>query len=122
MAEKYVFPTIQKPKIRYASNAGDSYKESIQDSTITPTSDANYKHTRPRTTRMIHSGTYVWTALSKDDYKKIKAFWEQVGTFQSFEWAEPDTGGKHIVRFSGTFEWQENYPIGYQGKLTFEEA
>lgn len=122
MAEKYVFPTIQKPKIPYASNAGDSYKESIQDSTITITSDANYKHTRPRTTRMIHSWTYVWTALSKSDYARLKSFWEQVGTFQSFEWAEPDTGEKHIVRFSGTFEWQENYPVGYQGKLTFEEV
>lgn len=118
----YVFPTIKRPNIPYASNAGDSYKESIQDSTITTTSDANYKHTRPRTTRMIHSWTYAWNSLSEDDYKKLRAFWEQVGTFQSFEWTDLDTGETHLVRFSGNFEWQENFPLGYQGSLVFEEV
>lgn len=122
MAEKYVFPSIKKPNIACASNAGDSYKESIQDSTITTTTDANYKHTRPRTTRMIHSWTYAWNSLGDDDYKKLKSFWEQVGTFQSFEWTDPNSGENHLVRFSGTFEWQENYPYGHQGKLTFEEV
>lgn len=121
MAE-YVFPDIAKPNIPSASNAGDSYKENIQDSTISTTSDANYKHTRPRTTRMIHTWTFSWSALSETDYKKIKSFWEQVGTFQSFTWKNPDTGEKHLVRFAEAFEFQENYPVGFTGKLAFEEV
>ena len=44
MAETYTFPTdFPEPNLASSSGAGDSYKDKLQDSTISVTSDANYK-------------------------------------------------------------------------------
>ncbi len=75
----YVFPTdIPEPIIPAASNSGSTYTEVLTDSTITSTTDANYKITRPRTTRVIGSWTYTWLGLSDENYEKLKAFWKKV--------------------------------------------
>ena len=77
----YVFPTdIPEPIIPAASNSGSTYTEVLTDSTITSTTDANYKITRPRTTRVIGSWTYTWLGLSDENYEKLKAFWKKVRT------------------------------------------
>ena len=66
----YVFPTdIPEPIIPAASNSGSTYTEVLTDSTITSTTDANYKITRPRTTRVIGSWTYTWLGLSDENYE-----------------------------------------------------
>lgn len=123
MAEIYTFPTdFPEPNIASVSGAGDSYKDKLQDSTISVTSDANYKKTRPRTTRMIETWTYAWVAVSAADYAKLKSFFRQVGTFQQFEWTDWNSGETHVVRFADVLEWQENFPIGWQGALKFEEV
>nr|DAH62229.1 MAG TPA: minor tail protein [Caudoviricetes sp.] len=124
MADAYTFPEdFPEPRIPWSTNAGDSYKLSIQDSTITTTSDANYKHTRPRTTRMIHTWTFAWTRVTAADFAKLQAFWLQVGTFQQFAWKNWMDGKTYSVRFSTSpFSWQEDYPHGWQGTLAFEEV
>lgn len=124
MADAYMFPAdFPEPRIPWLTNAGDSYGMEIQDSTITTTSDANYKHTRPRTTRMIHTWTFSWTRVSAADFAKLKAFWETVGTFQQFAWKNWMDGKTYSARFTTTpLNWQENYPHGWQGSLKFEEV
>lgn len=123
MADTYTFPEFDEPIISSATSGGDSYRVNVQDSTISTTSDANYKHTRPRTTRMIHSWTFAWNCVSESNFKKLKAFYEKVGTFQQFAWKNPADGVTYSVRFTDSpFTWQENYPVGYQGTLTFEEV
>lgn len=117
------FPTIAEPNISSADNCGDSYKMSIQDSTISTTTDANYKHTRPRTTRMIESWTFAWVAMSDEDYNLLTAFFRQVGTYQSFAWVNPIDQATYMVRFAGNMaDWQQVYPYGWQGNLKFEEV
>lgn len=118
----YTFPTISAPNISSATNCGESYTEAIADSTITSTTDANYKITRPRTTRMISTWSFAWVGLSDADYQLLKAFWRQVGKFASFNWTNPIDGLVHVVRFASDFSWQENYPTGWQGTLQFEEV
>lgn len=123
MAETYTFPTdFPEPNLASSSNAGDSYKDMLQDSTISVTSDANYKKTRPRTTRMVETWTYAWVGVSKADFDKLKAFFRQVGTYQQFQWTDWNTGTAHVVRFIEALEWQENHPYGWQGVLKFEEV
>lgn len=123
MAETYTFPTdFPEPNIASTSGAGDSYKDKLQDSTISVTSDANYKKTRPRTTRMVETWTYAWVGVSKADFDKLKAFFWQVGTYQQFQWTDWNTGTAHVVRFIEALEWQENHPYGWQGVLKFEEV
>ena len=123
MAETYTFPTdFPEPNIASVSGAGDSYKDKLQDSTISVTSDANYKKTRPRTTRMVETWTYAWVGVSKADFDKLKNFFWQVGTYQQFQWTDWNTGTAHVVRFIEALEWQENHPYGWQGVLKFEEV
>lgn len=123
MAETYTFPTdFPEPNIASTSGAGDSYKDKLQDSTISVTSDANYKKTRPRTTRMVETWTYAWVGVSKADFDKLKAFFRQVGTYQQFAWTDWNTKEAHVVRFIEALEWQENHPYGWQGVLKFEEV
>lgn len=123
MAETYTFPTdFPEPNIASTSGAGDSYKDKLQDSTISVTSDANYKKTRPRTTRMVETWTYAWVGVSKADFDKLKNFFRQVGTYQQFAWTDWNTGTAHVVRFIEALEWQENHPYGWQGILKFEEV
>lgn len=123
MAETYTFPTdFPEPNIASSSGAGDSYKDKLQDSTISVTSDANYKKTRPRTTRMVETWTYAWVGVNDADFAKLKAFFGQVGTFQQFAWRDWNTKKDHVVRFIEALEWQENYPYGWQGTLKFEEV
>lgn len=123
MAETYTFPTdFPEPNIASSSGAGDSYKDKLQDSTISVTSDANYKKTRPRTTRMVETWTYTWVGVNDADFAKLQAFFRQVGTFQQFAWQDWSTKKDHVVRFIEALEWQENYPYGWQGTLKFEEV
>lgn len=122
MALLYKFPDIGEPNISSATGSGDSYKVKSQDSTISTTSDANYKKTRPRTTRMIRTWTFAWVAMSDEKYSLLMDFWNHVGTFQQFEWQNPIDGETYVVRFAEPFEWQENFPYGWQGTLKFEEV
>lgn len=117
------FPDIIEPNISSADGCGDSYKISIADSTISTTTDANYKHTRPRTTRMIHTWTFSWVGMSDADYNLLQVFFETVGTFQSFSWVCPINGVAYSVRFASAFnDWQHDYPYGWHGSLKFEEV
>ena len=116
------FPDIE-PNISAADFCGDSYKMSIKDSTISTTTDANYKQTRPRTTRMIVTWSFSWVALSDDDCSRIADFFRKVGTFQKFEFKNPIDGKLCIVRFAEPLtNWQYVHPYGWQGSLKFEEV
>ena len=116
------FPDIE-PNISAADSCGDSYKMSIKDSTISTTTDANYKQTRPRTTRMIVMWSFSWVALSDDDFSRITDFFRKVGTFQKFEFKNPIDGKLCIVRFAELLtNWQYVHPYGWQGSLIFEEV
>ena len=115
------FPGIE-PNIASADNCGDSYKMTIKDSTISTSTDANYKHTRPRTTRMIREFTFSWVALSDADYLLLTDFYMQVGTFQAFAWVNPMDDQTYTVRFSENLDWQHIYPYGWTGSLKFEEV
>lgn len=116
-----VFPDIE-PNISAADSCGDSYKVSIKDSTISTTTDANYKQTRPRTTRMVAVWSFSWVALSEEDFSRITGFFRKVGTFQKFEFKNPIDGKLCIVRFAEPLtNWQYVHPYGWQGSLKFEE-
>lgn len=116
------FPDIE-PNIASADSCGDSYKMSIADSTISTTTDANYKHTRPRTTRMIRTWSFAWVALSDEDYASLTNFFLQVGTFQSFSWANWIDDKTYAVRFADKLtDWQHVHPYGWTGTLKFEEV
>lgn len=118
----YVFPDIGLPRVARATNAGESYKMQVQDSTISTTTDAHYKHTRPRTTRMIRTWTFAFNAISQEKYQILLEFFYQVGTFQSFEWRNWIDNKVYSVRFAEILSWQENYPFGWHGTLKFEEV
>ena len=116
------FPDIE-PNISAADSCGDSYKMSIKDSTVSTTTDANYKQTRPRTTRMIVTWSFSWVALSDEDFSSITDFFRKVGTFQKFEFKNPATNKSMTVRFSEPLtNWQYVHPYGWQGSLKFEEV
>ena len=76
------FPDIE-PNISAADSCGDSYKMSIKDSTISTTTDAHYKQTRPRTTRMVAVWSFSWVALSDDDFSRITDFLGRLVPFRS---------------------------------------
>ena len=96
---------------------------SIKDSTISTTTDAHYKQTRPRTTRMVAVWSFSWVALSDDDFFRITDFFRKVGTFQKFEFKNPIDGKLCIVRFAEPLtNWQYVHPYGWQGSLKFEEV
>ena len=116
------FPDIE-PNISAADSCGDSYKMSIKDSTISTTTDANYKQTRPRTTRMVAVWSFSWVALSDADFSRITDFFRKVGTFQKFEFKNPIDGKLCIVRFAESLtNWQYVHPYGWQGSIKFEEV
>lgn len=116
------FPDIE-PNISAADSCGDSYKMSIKDSTVSTTTDANYKQTRPRTTRMVAVWSFSWVALSDEDFSRIADFFRKVGTFQKFEFKNPIDGKLCIVRFAEPMtNWQYVHPYGWQGSLKFEEV
>ena len=116
------FPDIE-PNISAADSCGDSYKMSIKDSTISTTTDANYKQTRPRTTRMVAVWSFSWVALSDDEFSRLTDFFKKVGTFQKFEFRNPANNKNIIVRFSEPMtNWQYVHPYGWQGNLKFEEV
>ena len=96
--------------------------EVLTDSTITSTTDANYKITRPRTTRVIGSWTYTWLGLSDENYEKLKAFWKKVRTSEEFEFKNYTDGKTYRCRFVDKFSFRLDYPIGWYGSLQFEEV
>lgn len=61
------FPITQipHPVVSRATNAGDTYVEKITDSTVESKTDAGYRLTRPRNTRMPRTFLYAWTCLSE---------------------------------------------------------
>lgn len=120
MAE-LTFPDIGEPNLSISSNCGSSYTVQVQDSTITTTSDANYKHTRPRTTKMITTWTYAWNGLTEEQKEVLVSFYHQVGTFQSFTFTDWETNATHTVRFAEALTYQYVYPC-YQVTLKFEEV
>lgn len=121
MAATITFPDIGEPQLSVASNCGSSYTVAIQDSTISTTSDANYKHTRPRTTKMITTWTYSWNTLTEEQKEALVAFFKKVGTFQDFLFTDYETGATHTVRFAEALTYQYVYPR-YQVTLKFEEV
>ena len=118
------FPvTFPRPNIPTTSGCGNSCKLSIKDSTITTETDANYKLTRPRTTRMLRTWTFAWKAVPAEDMQRLLDFFAKVGTFNSFEMRNWLDGKVHEVRFAEPLQdWQGNYPVGWQGSLKFEEV
>ena len=120
----YVFPAdkLPEPVVPCATNAGDTYKETITDSTISSTTDANYKITRPRTTRVIHKWVYRWTMLSDEQYATLKSFWESVRTAEAFTFVTYSDNKRRTVRFTGDFTAKLDYPVGWYVSLTFEEV
>lgn len=121
MAEPLKFPDIGRPCLPTAANSGGSHTVNVQDSTVSTTSDANYKHTRPRTTRMVRTWTFVWVAVSEAQMKKLLDFYYKVGTFQSFSFVDWDLGETHTARFAEALSYQYSYP-GYRFTLKFEEV
>ena len=71
---------------------------------------------------MIRTWTFAWNCRTSAQYDALMKFWNQVGTFQAFEWKCPIDNEVHVVRFVEPFEWQDNYPYGWQGSLKFEEV
>lgn len=116
------FPDIAMPNISSATNCQDSYKEKIADSVISTTTDANYKQTRPRTTKMIGSWSFSWVGLSEKDYTILKTFFKTVGRFTPFTWINPIDNQEYTVRITSEWSWQEVFPIGWQGSIAFEEV
>ena len=117
------FPTLPEPKISAADNCGSSYTMSIEDSTISTTTDANYEHTRPRTTRMRTNWTFAWMGMSDADFKTLTDFYHQVGKFAAFSWKNPIDEKTYAVRFAdGLSGWQYDYPTGWHGVLKFKEV
>lgn len=115
------FPSDIIPRYPRATGCSGSYKMSVADSTVTTTTDANYKHTRPRTTRMVRSWTFSYNALSDEQYGRLVSFFEAVGRFKSFTLSNPIDGRDHEVRFTSGFTFQYA-SAGWQGTLTFEEV
>lgn len=116
------FPDIKEPIIPGASNAGNTYTETIGVSTISTTTDANYKITRPRTTRTISTWQYTWSSLSQEDYEKLKTFFKKVRTSEEFIFRNYIDGKDYTVRFKDEFSFKHDYPYGWYGALTFEEV
>jgi len=118
------FPeSFPHPKVPKTSGCGNSYKMSVKDSTITTETDANYKLTRPRTTRMRRTWMFAWKAVSAEDMKRLLNFFTKVGTFDSFILRNWIDGRDYEVRFAEPLQdWQEDYPIGWYGSLKFEEV
>ena len=121
MAATLTSPDVGEPVLSSGSNCGSSYTVAVQDSTISTTSDANYKHTRPRTTKMITTWVYAWNDMSEANKDKLVAFFKQVGTFQEFNFTDWETGAKHVVRFAEPLSYQFVFPC-YQVTLKFEEV
>ena len=116
------FPNIKPPGTSVATNCSGSFKETMQESSIITTTDANYKKTRPRATRMPAAWTFSWIAMSDADFKKVRDFFLAVGKHTSFLWTNPIDDAVHTVRITSEWSWQYNYPIGWQGSLSFEEV
>lgn len=117
------FPTaIEPPNIPDAANSGSSFTKTMTDSTISTTTDAIYKKTRPRTSRVIRAWTFSWVGLSEDDFALIDAFWQSVRTSDEFSWTNWIDNKTYVVRFTGANSWQYRHPYGWQGSFTFEEV
>lgn len=121
MAATLTFPDIGLPQYSQATGCGDSYKVDLQDSTISTTSDAHYKHTRPRTTKMITTWTYAWNKINAAQMQTLIDFFHKVGTFQEFNFIDWDTGATHVVRFAEPLSYQLVHPC-YRVTLKFEEV
>jgi hypothetical protein len=115
-----VFPAIKPPC--WPDSGGDSAAEDFPDSTVSSTTDAKYKITRPRATRMPGAWTYSWKAVSDADYRSLILFWKQVnGTAGMFLWTEPISKQQKTVRFSAKGPWKRCV-YGWEGTLSFEEV
>lgn len=122
MATNYTFPDIAAPILPRAENGSSSFGEKLSDSTIESICDGGYKLTRPRHTRVTGTWTFAWNALSTEDYKKIRGFYEKVQNSMSFTWTNPLDGETYTVRFTGNWSWIYDFPVGWRGTLTFEEV
>ena len=102
-----------------------SFKEDYADSTIATATDAGYKKTRPRASRMPGTWSYSWRAVSDEDYQRLIDFWFAVhGTADMFYFTPyygPAADQQKIVRFASKGDWQP-YHEGYRGSLTLEEV
>lgn len=115
-----IFPTLPPPVIPEVSN--NSYQEDFPDSTITTTTDAKYKITRPRASRMPGTWDYSWIGLTNAEYAELIAFWKLVnGTAGMFLWTDYISGEQKTVRFSAKGKWTQYYE-GWRGSLSFEEV
>lgn len=116
------FPTDIEPNISSATGCSDSYRWKVEDSTISTQTDAGYKHTRSRNTRMIQSFTFSWVAVPKKKFQRLLSFYKQHGTFKSFYFVHPLDGKTYTVRFAKQMEWQYQHPYGWTGSFCFEEV
>jgi len=121
MASVLTFPDIGEPCLSVSANCGSSYTVNVQDSTISTTSDANYKHTRPRTTRKIKTWTYAWNDLTEEKKDILVDFFDKVGTYQDFQFTDWEKYEKHTVRFTEPLAYQFG-ATRYIVTLKFEEV
>lgn len=114
--------SLPSPVTQIADNAGDTHTITLKDSTITSETDAGYKQTRPRNTRIIETYSYSWTCLTDDQVKTVRDFFESVGTFDAFIFTDYSFGNKHAVRFADTPTLVYIHPVGWNVSLKFEEV
>jgi hypothetical protein len=119
-----IFP-ISFPHPVIPETESGSFKEDFPDSTISSTTDAKYKVSRPRATRMPGTWSYSYRGVSDADYLALITFWQLVsGTAGMFLWTPyygPYAGVQKTVRFSAKGDWQ-SFNEGYRGSLSFEEV
>ena len=112
------FPDIEP--VTPESSSG-SYSEDWLESTITVTTDALYKKTRPRTTRMVGQWSFAWVGLSDAEYRAIIDFYRAVGKSEIFALKNWIDGKTYSVRITEKGKWQQ-YAEGWRGQMTFEEV
>lgn len=98
------------------------FDEDHPDQTISSVSEAGYRISRPRTTRMPGRWTGSWTALTDEQYQMFEAFWKSVhGTSEMFTWMHPKFGTTHTVRFLSKSKFVLT-EYGWQGAVEVEEV
>ena len=66
--------------------------------------EGGYMHTRRRTTRPPRKRfTTGFTDLSQAEMQTLEDFFDDVGTWDTFNWIDPTTSIVYVVRFSSEF-------------------
>jgi hypothetical protein len=89
------FPSIAYPSMSPTAEQQDVY----QDNKISSPVDGGYTISRPRYSRSVMGGTYIWVAMSNSDYALFKAF--VLAYYASiFVWTDEDTQTQINMQFT----------------------